>query len=133
MKDAIRKLVVTSFAIYLPIALASPFLFVFVFGQSWEQAGTLMAIQSLAGITGLVVSPLSRALTISKFPEVKFVPDIVRLIIPNVSLWICYSFGMTFIPAMIIFSSLTALSEILYMTIIFYAVTERRQISYSNP
>jgi O-antigen/teichoic acid export membrane protein len=133
MKDAIRKLLVTSFAIYLPIALASPFLFVFVFGQSWEQAGTLMAIQSLASITGLVVSPLSRALTISKYPEVKFVPDIVRLIIPNASLWICYSFGMTFIPAMIIFSSLTALSEILYMTIIFYAVTERLQISYSNP
>ena len=132
IKDVIRKLVVTSFAIYLPIAIASPFLFVYVFGHSWEQAGTLMAIQSMASITGLVVSPLSRALTISKSPAVKFVPDIVRLIIPNASLWICYYFGMKFIPAMIIFSSLTALSEILYMTIIWYAVTDHRQISYQN-
>lgn len=133
MKDAIQKLVITSFAIYLPIALVSPFLFVYVFGQSWAQAGSLMAIQSLAGITGLVVSPLSRVLTISKFPELKIYPDIVRLIIPNASLWVCCSFEMTFIPAMMIFSTLTALSEIFYMAIIWYAITDHRQISYPNP
>jgi O-antigen/teichoic acid export membrane protein len=129
MKSAMKKLTVISLGIYLPIALASPFLFALVFGESWQQAGTLMAIQSLACITGLVVSPLSRALAVSKKPELKLLPDVVRLVAPVSSLWVCHHFGLTFLLTMVAFSVLTAISEIFYMSIIWYATADRRQIS----
>lgn len=129
MKSAMQKLAVISLGIYLPTALVSPFLFSLVFGESWQQAGTLMAIQSLAGITGLVVSPLSRALAISRYPELKFLPDIVRLVIPISSLWVCHHFGMTFLLTMVVFSALTAISEIFYISIIWYATADHRQVS----
>ncbi len=129
MKSAMQKLTIVSLGIYLPIALISPFLFALVFGQSWEQAGTLMAIQSLACMTGLVVSPLSRALVISRYPELKLLPDIVRLVMPISSLWVCHHFGMTFLLTMVVFSVLTAISEIFYMFIIWYATVDHRQVS----
>ncbi|MFA6920221.1 MAG: oligosaccharide flippase family protein [Gallionella sp.] len=128
MKAAMQKLTVVSLGIYLPTALVSPFLFALVFGESWQQAGILMAIQSLACMTGLVVSPLSRALAISKNPELKLLPDIVRLIMPVSSFWVCYCFGMTFLLTMVVFSVLTAISEIFYMFIIWYATAEHRHL-----
>lgn len=127
MKSAMKKLTVVSLGIYLPIALISPFLFALVFGESWQQAGTLMAIQSLACITGLVVSPLSRALAVSKNPELKLLPDLVRLVMPVSSLWICHHLDMTFLFAMVVFSVLTAISESFYMSIIWYATATQRQ------
>ena len=130
LKSAIQKLTVVSLGIYLPVALISPFVFSIVFGESWQQAGTLMAIQSLACITGLVVSPLSRALAISRYPELKFLPDIVRLVAPVSSLWVCHYFGMTFLLTMVVFAVLTAISEIFYMSIIWYATADHRQLSY---
>ena len=129
MKTAMQKLTAISLAIYIPIALVSPFLFSLIFGESWKQAGFLMAIQSLACVTGLVVSPLSRALAISKNPELKFLPDIVRLVIPVSGLWICHHLGMTFLLSMIVFSVLSAITEIFYMSIIWYATAAHRQVS----
>lgn len=129
IKSAMKKLTVVSLGIYLPIALISPFLFALVFGESWQQAGILMAIQSLACITGLVVSPLSRALAVSKNPELKLLPDIVRLVMPVSSLWICHHLGMTFLFTMVAFSALTAISEIFYMSIIWYATATHRLAS----
>lgn len=127
MKSAIKKLTVISLIIYFPIALFAPILFVFVFGESWQQAGSLMAIQSLACVTGLVVSPLSRALAVSRNPEIKFLPDLVRLVLPVTSLWICDYFAITFIYTMIVFSVLTVISEIFYMFIIWFATASHRQ------
>ncbi len=130
MKSAMQKLSIVSLGIYLPIALISPFLFTLVFGESWQQAGTLMAIQSLGCITGLVVSPLSRALAISKYPELKFLPDIVRLVVPVSSLWVCHYFGVTFLLTVVVFAVLTAISDIFYMYIIWYATADHRQLSH---
>lgn len=130
MKSAMQKLALISLGIYFPVALVSPFLFSLVFGESWQQAGNLMAIQSLACITGLVVSPLSRAFAISRYPELKFFPDIVRLVVPVSSFWVCHHLGMTFLLTMIVFSVLTAISEIFYMFIIWYATADCRQVSF---
>ena len=128
MKSAMQKLAIVSLSIYLPTALVSPFLFSLVFGDSWQQAGTLMTIQSLACMSGLVVSPLSRALAVSRNPELKLLPDIVRLIAPVSILWICHHVGMTFLPTMVVFSVLTTISEIFYMSIIWYATADHRQV-----
>jgi O-antigen/teichoic acid export membrane protein len=128
MMSAMKKLTIISLGIYLPIALISPFLFAHVFGESWQQAGTLMAIQSLACMTGLVVSPLSRALAVSKNPELKLIPDMVRLVLPVSSLWVCHHLGMTFLLTMVAFSVLTAITEILYLSVIWYATSAHRQI-----
>lgn len=127
MKFAMQKLTAVSLGIYLPIAFLSPFLFALVFGESWHEAGTLMAIQSLACITGLVVSPLSRALAVSSNPEIKLLPDLVRLVVPVSSFWLCHHFEMTFTRTMVAFSVLTAISEIFYMSIIWFATAAHRQ------
>ena len=129
MKSAMLKLSLISFGVYIPIAILSPFLFPFVFGDAWEQAGTLMAIQSLASISGLVVSPLSRALAISKHPEIKFIPDVIKLVIPISGILLCNNFGLTFVLTMIIFSILSVLCEAFYMYIIWCATANHRQLS----
>ncbi len=132
MKSAIQKLTMVGLGIYLPIAIVSPLIFPFLFGEPWKQAGILMAIQSLAGVTGLVVSPLSRALMISKYPELKFLPDIVRLLVPISSLWFCSSIDMSFLFTMGVFSAITAFSEVFYMAVIWYATADHRQITHSK-
>ncbi len=128
MKSAMIKLTGISLGIYVPTAIISPLVFSWVFGAAWQQAGTLMAIQSLACMTGLVVSPLSRALVISKNPEIKFLPDLVRLVIPILALWVSHYLGLSFIYAMIIFAATTAISEVFYLYIVWYATSETRQM-----
>jgi len=127
--SAIKKLTVVSLCIYIPLAIISPFVFELVFGEAWQEAGKLMAIQALACITGLIVSPLSRAMAVSRCPELKFLPDIARLVAPVSSLWVCHYFSMNFLLTMVVFSALTAISEIFYMLIIWYATADHRQLS----
>lgn len=129
LKSAMLKLGLIGVAIYLPMAIVSPFIFGLVFGEAWQEAGTLMAILSLACITGVVTSPLSRALAVSRIPELKFLPDIVRLVVPASGLWGCHYFGMPFLLTMILFTALSTITEVFYMSIIWYATAAHRQIS----
>lgn len=126
--SAIRKLGILSVCIYVPLAFIAPFVFALVFGESWQQAGNLMIIQSLACITGFVVSPLSRALALARNPEVKLISDIVRLVVPISSLWICHQMGLSFLTTIATFSVLAAMSEMFYLSIVWYATASHRQI-----
>lgn len=87
-----KKLAIASIAIYLPIALISPFVFGFVFGKNWYATGICMAILAPISMVSLVVNPVSRLLLVVNKMEVKFIFDIVSLIVPVVSL-----FGMNYL------------------------------------
>ena len=126
--SGMQKLGVLGLCIYIPLALVAPFAFALVFGESWRQAGILMTIQSLACITGFIVSPLSRALALARNPEVKLIPDIVRLVVPAFGLWICHQWGMPFLTTMATFAILGAISETFYLSIIWYATASHRQV-----
>jgi O-antigen/teichoic acid export membrane protein len=128
LKIAIFKLGLIGIAIYLPMAVISPFVFNYVFGDSWQVAGLLMSILSIACITGVVTGSLSRALTVSKFPELKFLSDTIRLFFPVSGIWVCHFFGMNFILTMGIFVILSMISEVIYMYVIWVATSECRLI-----
>ena len=68
-------------------------------------------------------------MAISRCPELKIFADIVRLVAPVSSLWVCHYFSMNFLLTMVVFSALTAISEIFYMLIIWYATADHRQLS----
>ena len=130
MKVAMHRLLATGILIYVPAAIVSPFLFPIIFGASWKPAGKLMAIQSLASIAGLIVSPLSRALAISKRPEFKLIADICRSVVPVSGLVISHQWGSSFIGAMAVFFSLTTVAELFYLWIVWHSTTVDRQISF---
>lgn len=131
MMSAMRKLFMIGLLIYVPAAIISPFLFSVVFGASWKLAGILMVFQSLASVSGLIVTPLSRALNVSKHPELKFIPDICRSALPVSGLVVAHHIGLSFVPSMVTFWALSVLSELLYLWIIWLSTTVERQISFS--
>jgi len=89
-----RRLLLASFAIYLPSALLAPTLFPLVFGSEWGRAGWVFVMLVPMLAAGLVVSPLSRVLVVTNRMHWKLIVDLLFLILPCAALWFASSGGL---------------------------------------
>jgi len=73
------------FLVALPFGLAlwllAPRLSTWIFGSAWEEAGRMMAIMAPWMVAQLAVSPVSRAVFLSRWSWVKFAYDVFSLLI----------------------------------------------------
>ncbi len=124
MVDAAKKLGLIGLLIYLPIAVLSPFLFEFLFGAQWSQAGLLTSILSPLPLVGLIVSPLSRLLLVANRQEIKLLADVVCLVFPIFALYMTSQMEWSFWSCMMIFSGIQVLAYFLYFSLIWFVSRE---------
>ena len=127
LRRVTRKLTFASVAIYIPIALFSPFVFGFVFGKEWHETGICMAIISPLSMVSLVVSPVSRLLLVVDKIELKFIFDTVNLLVPNSGIFIMNYFGYGFLSSLGVYIAFSIVANIIYYGLIWResAVTGR--------
>ena len=94
-----RALALTATAISLPVAIAAPVIFPFVFGARWETAGTLAVVMSARLFAQLVVSPLSRVVYVYEGQTSKLLFDGAILITTVGSLSVAHLLGFTLVGA----------------------------------
>lgn len=116
-----KKLALTSVLIYMPITLISPFVFGFIFGQEWYAAGICMAIICPLSMVSLVVSPTSRLLLVVDKMEVKFVFDIISLIVPIGGMFVMNYLGCNFYTCLGVYVVFHILSNFIYYWLIWRA------------
>ena len=80
--------------IYVPVCVAAPFVFEWIFGRVWHVAGWLMLLLLPVWWTAAVVSPVSRLLVVVDRPALKLVFDVVFLVVPIVTMYALRDHGM---------------------------------------
>jgi len=76
------RLALLATVIYVPVCVAAPFLFQWIFGREWQASGWLMLLLLPMWWAAAVVSPVSRLLVVMDRPALKFVFDLVFLLAP---------------------------------------------------
>jgi O-antigen/teichoic acid export membrane protein len=76
-----RRLALLSAAVLVGGFVFAPWLFPFVFGGRWEEAGQFAQILSISAAAGLLVSPLSQIVYIAERQAVQLAGDVIRLVL----------------------------------------------------
>ena len=92
-----------------------------LFGDSWVDAGRVAAVLAPFLWISVVVSPISRLILVSGRVELKLVADVVRLVLPVGALFLARDWG--FVPAMVAFSAASCCAYLLYLWLIWYAIS----------
>jgi len=98
-------------AILIPFG---PWLFTFVFGNTWREAGVYSQVLSIMLMIRFVVSPISQALSIMERQGTQFLLDLLRLVLVIVAFYISKLLG---------FNSLQAVTNYTVAMVIVYAFT----------
>lgn len=130
MQRVTKKLIMISILIYGPIAIISPFIFGVILGNAWNSAGIYMTILAPLSITATVVSPVSRILFVVDKVEIKFIFDLISLIVPIFSFYVIHYLGYNFINCLIVYVTLNILAYLIYHLLIIKSVSKSN--AYSN-
>jgi len=88
------RLALLATVIYVPVCVAAPFLFQWIFGREWQASGWLMLLLLPMWWAAAVVSPVSRLLVVMDRPALKFVFDLVFLLAPIATMFALQDRGL---------------------------------------
>jgi O-antigen/teichoic acid export membrane protein len=129
VRTTLRLLLVMS-VIYIPVAILAPYISVPIFGHSWVRVGTFVAILTPATIIAGAVSPVSRAMVLSRIPQVKFVVDFAKLVLPVTGMIVAGRLsGGSINVGIASLSAMTVLCYVLYFCVILFSVQARYQLA----
>ena len=107
-KDITKKLILISVPPFLILVISGPWLFQFVFGENWHEAGVFSRILAIYLLTQFVSSPLVNAMTVFEKLRMFFIINLVRVVglailfiisyvldLSSKSTIIFYSFGLS--------------------------------------
>lgn len=102
-----RGLLLVGCVIYIPLGIASFWLFDDIFGSRWQHAGVLIALFTPLNILTLVVSPVTRLYFVTNRQELKFLFDALIIAAPLVSFAAMVKLGATYWTCMVTFMLLS--------------------------
>lgn len=130
VRTAVRSsagyLLAIALAIYMPIALVAPWLVVPILGPSWSQLEFGVIALVPAAISGTVVSPVSRALVLSRIPQLRWLSDCTRSVLPLLAIVAAFQLELEFERALVLFSAATVFGDSVYLAVILYCVSAGR-------
>jgi lipopolysaccharide exporter len=127
-RTALRLLIFAG-AVYLPVACLAPFLSVPIFGAPWARVGTLVAILSPATIIVVAVSPITRAMFLSKIPQIKLIADVIKLGLPAAGLIAGSRLGEDSLTMSVVYYSvMLGLSYLAYFAIVLVSIRVSNQL-----
>jgi O-antigen/teichoic acid export membrane protein len=113
------RLALLATVIYVPVCVAAPFAFEWIFGKEWHASGWLMLLLLPMWWTSAVVSPVSRLLVVMDRPALKLVFDAVFLVIPIAAMFAFKEHGMN--TAVFAYGIAACVAYILYAALLFAA------------
>ena len=120
-----QRLLLLGMAFILPLAIIAPFLASPVLGSSWQDAGQLVPILAPWSLAGLVVSPLSRVLTVTLDLQLKLIYDVTALFLLFAAIWIAKIAELNFFGGILAISLLRVVAYIVYYCVIVGALRDR--------
>lgn len=123
------RLLALSMVVLLPVAAFAPFVAGWVFGPQWSESGLLVAVLAPSTAISIAASSLSRALVLTRIPQLKLIADVLKLVLPAAGMIVGYDIGETVTSSAIGFSIMFGVSYALYFLVILYAVRPAYQTS----
>jgi O-antigen/teichoic acid export membrane protein len=128
LRTAVRLLVIASIA-YVPIACVAPFVAVPIFGAPWSRVGLFITILTPSTIIATMVSPISRAMLVSKIPQIKLLADVIKLVLPVLALVGAAHFpGASLAKSLMFYSGMVGVCYLIYFGIVLVSVRPSNQI-----
>jgi O-antigen/teichoic acid export membrane protein len=129
LRTAFRLLAIASL-VYVPVACVAPFVAVPIFGGPWSRVGQFVAILAPSTIVTTMVSPISRAMLVSKIPQIKLLADVVKLVLPVLALVAAAHFPeASLTKSLIFYSGMVVVSYLIYFGIVLVSVRPSNQIA----
>ncbi len=114
-----RKLFLLGLLVAAILIPFGPWLFAFVFGDAWREAGVYSQVLSIMLVTRFAVSPVSQALSIIEKQGTQFLLDLLRLILILIALFASRKFNLSPVEAIIAYTvSMIAVYTVTYLAII---------------
>lgn len=107
------------------IILFAPWAVPFIFGNTWEKAGLAAAAIAPWLYASLVVSSLSRVLSVLQAQEYKLLYDAIALLLFVGVFLMARKTGMAFVPMIIALSSAGVISYLIYLIVLLVVVENR--------
>lgn len=120
------RLALLATVIYLPVCVAAPFLFDWLFGRAWQASGWLMLLLLPMWWTSAVVSPVSRLLVVMDRPALKLVFDLAFLVAPMAAMFAFRDRGLN--VAVFAYGIAACLTYVLYGALLFVASGGARRV-----
>jgi O-antigen/teichoic acid export membrane protein len=128
LHSGIVRLGALAAVVHVPLAMLALFTFRWVFGAAWEQAALAAVALAPMAISGVVTSPLSRAMLLSRTPQVKLGSDAIRLVLPTGGLYLGSRLALSLPQTTLIYAIMAVVADAIYLSIIWYSVAPRRQL-----
>lgn len=117
----VRGLAKYGVVVLLPAAILSPWVFGFIFGGKWADAGLLVSIIAPWAFASLVVSPVSRLLVVAHRNEWKLLYDVLSLTAVSAAVYSAYRLGWSFREAVALTSVLQVACFLFYFVLLHWA------------
>jgi len=111
------------------IMVAGPWMFGFVFGAEWHDAGAYARLLAIIILTRFVASPVAHCFDVLEMQGTQLLLNIVRVVLIVIIFMICKSIGVSSYTAVNIYSVLLALYYIFMIIIIFVAIGSFKRIT----
>lgn len=115
----IKKLIIIGLLPFLVLIFFGPYLFSFVFGDNWYNAGVYAQIISIMLFFSLIFTPVSRIYEVFEKQKEKFVIDLIRIILILMFFFISWYFNLSPYLAVMTYS---AIMSFIYLITYLYAL-----------
>lgn len=123
-----RKLAFFGFVPMAGIATLCPLLVPWIFGDAWREAGYAAAIIAPWLYIALIVSPLSRVLSVLQVQEYKLIYDVAAITLLILAFVTSKQLDLTFLQLVMALASAALLAYVVYAALIVVIVNKRLRI-----
>lgn len=126
-----RKLALVGLLPLVSVVILGPWLVPWVFGQEWKAAGYAAAAIAPWLYTALIISPLSRTLSVLQAQEYKLVYDVSAVVLLAVTFVVAKTLHFTFLELVLAISAAGVLGYVVYAALLVVVVELRLRGSAS--
>lgn len=128
----LRKMALLGLAPMLSVIALAPWLMPFVFGEKWAEAGTAAAAIAPWLYAALVVSPLSRALSVLQAQEFKLIYDGSALLCMGIAFYLAQLHDFSFIVFLLSITLAQVIGYVIYAIVIINMIDRRMGGAHFN-
>ena len=121
----LKKMALIGLLPLLAVIVLAPWLMPWVFGDQWAAAGSAAAAIAPWLYAALIVSPLSRALSVLQAQELKLIYDVSALTLLTAAYFVAQSAGLGFIEFLLAISLAKVIGYVIYAVVLMKLIDRR--------
>lgn len=121
----LKKMALIGLLPLLAVIVLAPWLMPWVFGDQWAAAGSAAAAIAPWLYAALIVSPLSRALSVLQAQELKLIYDVSALTLLTAAYFVAQAAGLSFIEFLLAISLAKVIGYVIYAVVLMKLIDRR--------